>query len=305
MIRMPLFRAWCRPSRSSLLALDSAPSTRPPPPRPRPGEGLRTSHLHRARRQAAAAAEALPRPHHPHLREARHEERRLLGAAGCAGQGQHADLRDLPRQSRCRQEELGQLPPIRNGRRCPPNRRSTVPSSARWCRSTWTPRITRRSSRRENLCVLSFLPSSSRPACGTLSLALGAAPASDPNFTGVVTPMDAKDITGGRRKFESRRRTRPGTVTTRGSSSSSESGRMRTGAAARQLRISGGGSEYTGPNIEHWHGATPGEALVQVNIQFGGTTKWLTKTDRRRISTLARQGSDWIQRSTPETTGCH
>ena len=32
------------------------------------------------------------------------------------------------------------------------------------------------------------------------------------------------------------------------------------------------------PNVEHWHGATPKEPLVQVNIQFGGTTKWLTKT---------------------------
>ena len=59
----------------------------------------------------------------------------------------------------------------------------------------------------------------------------------------------------------------------------SESGRLRTGRRGEAIKeYPAGGTEYTGPNIEHWHGATPGEALVQVNIQFGGTTKWLTKT---------------------------
>jgi hypothetical protein len=47
-------------------------------------EGLRAAHLHRARRQAAEPAGALPRSHHSHLQQARHEERRLLDAAGRA-----------------------------------------------------------------------------------------------------------------------------------------------------------------------------------------------------------------------------
>ena len=113
---------------------------------------------------------------------------------------------------------------------------------------------------------------------GTLSLASAQQPAVDPNFTGVVTPMDAKDITGARRKFD------PGARTAwhshdKGQLILSESGRMRTGRRGEAIKeYPTGGSEYTGPNIEHWHGATPGEALVQVNIQFGGTTKWLAKT---------------------------
>ncbi len=36
----------------------------------------------------------------------------------------------------------------------------------------------------------------------TLALAQAPQPGSDPNFTGVVTAMDAKDVTAGRRKFE-------------------------------------------------------------------------------------------------------
>lgn len=112
----------------------------------------------------------------------------------------------------------------------------------------------------------------------TLSLASAQQPASDPNFTGVVTTMDAKEITAGRRTFA------PGARTAwhshdKGQVILSESGRLRTGRRGEAIKeYPAGGTEYTGPNIEHWHGATPGEALVQVNIQFGGTTNWLTKT---------------------------
>ena len=112
----------------------------------------------------------------------------------------------------------------------------------------------------------------------TLSLASAQQPASDPNVTGVVTTMDAQESTAGRRTFA------PGARTAwhshdKGQVILSESGRLRTGRRGEAIKeYPAGGTEYTGPNIEHWHGATPGEALVQVNIQFGGTTKWLTKT---------------------------
>ena len=99
----------------------------------------------------------------------------------------------------------------------------------------------------------------------------------NPNFTGVVTAMDAKDITGGRRKFEAGARTAWHSHD-RGQLLYAEQGRMRTGRRGQPIKeYDQGGSEYTAPNVEHWHGATPGEPLVQVNIQFGGTTKWLTK----------------------------
>ena len=112
----------------------------------------------------------------------------------------------------------------------------------------------------------------------TLSLASAQQPASDPNFTGVVTALDAKEVTAGRRRFD------PGARTAwhshdKGQLILSESGRMRTGRRGEAIKeYPTGGSEYTGPNIEHWHGATPAEALVQVNIQFGGATTWLVKT---------------------------
>ena len=117
-------------------------------------------------------------------------------------------------------------------------------------------------------------------AAGLAAIALAQAPppGGDPNFTGVVTTMDAKDVTAARRTFAAGARTAWHSHD-RGQLLYAESGRMRTGRRGQPIKeYPAGGSEHTGPNIEHWHGATPGEPLVQVNIQFGGTTKWLTKT---------------------------
>ena len=112
----------------------------------------------------------------------------------------------------------------------------------------------------------------------TLSIAEAQQPAVDPNFTGVVTTLDAKDISGGRRTFEASARTAWHSHD-KGQLIFAEAGRMRTGRRGQPYReYEQGGSEYTGPNVEHWHGATPGGPLTQVNIQFGGTTKWLVKT---------------------------
>lgn len=112
-------------------------------------------------------------------------------------------------------------------------------------------------------------------AVGGLSLVAAQQPAANTNFTGVVTAMEAKDISGGRRKFEAGARTAWHSHD-RGQLIYAEQGRMRTGRRNQPIKeYDQGGSEYTPPNIEHWHGATPTEALVQVNIQFGGTTKWL------------------------------
>ena len=113
---------------------------------------------------------------------------------------------------------------------------------------------------------------------GGLTLVAAQQPAPSPNFIGVVTAMDAKDVTAGRRKFEAGARTAWHSHD-RGQLIYAESGRMRTGRRGEAFKeYPQGGSEYTAPNVEHWHGATPSEALVQVNIQFGGTTKWLEGT---------------------------
>jgi quercetin dioxygenase-like cupin family protein len=104
--------------------------------------------------------------------------------------------------------------------------------------------------------------------------------ANDPRFTGKTTVMDGKDLSAARRSFE------PGARTAwhshdKGQLLLVENGRMRTqkkGGPVRELGV--GESDYTGPNVVHWHGATPTQALVQINVGFGGDTKWLeTVTD--------------------------
>lgn len=112
----------------------------------------------------------------------------------------------------------------------------------------------------------------------TMVIAQTPQPGSDPNFTGVVTAMDAKDVTAARRTFAAGARSAWHSHD-KGQLLYAESGRMRTGRRGAPIKeYAAGGSEYTGPDVEHWHGATPAEPLVQVNIQFGGTTKWLVRT---------------------------
>ena len=50
---------------------------------------------------------------------------------------------------------------------------------------------------------------------------------------------------------------------------------QRKGESIRELKL--GDSDYTAPNVVHWHGATPDQALVQINVGFGGETRWLEK----------------------------
>ena len=96
-----------------------------------------------------------------------------------------------------------------------------------------------------------------------------------PQFTGTSTAMDGKDLTAARRSFE------PGARTfwhshANGQLLMVEKGQMRLqkrGDAMKELGV--GGADYTGPNVVHWHGAAPGGPLVQINVGFGGETKWL------------------------------
>jgi quercetin dioxygenase-like cupin family protein len=104
-----------------------------------------------------------------------------------------------------------------------------------------------------------------------------AAGADDPRFTGKSVAMEGKDLTVARRHFE------PGARSAwhshdKGQLLMVEQGRMRTqkrGQATKELGV--GESDYTGPNLVHWHGAAPAQALVQINVGFGGETKWLEK----------------------------
>ena len=58
-----------------------------------------------------------------------------------------------------------------------------------------------------------------------------------------------------------------------------EKGRGRTQKRGLAMREMGpGDSDYTGPTVIHWHGAVPGQEFIQINVGFGGETKWMEKT---------------------------
>jgi quercetin dioxygenase-like cupin family protein len=95
-----------------------------------------------------------------------------------------------------------------------------------------------------------------------------------PRFTGTSTVMDGKDLSAARRRFE------PGARTywhshDNGQLLMVEQGRMRVQRRGEPMKEFGvGGSDYTGPNVVHWHGAVPDGPLVQINVGFGGNSKW-------------------------------
>jgi quercetin dioxygenase-like cupin family protein len=99
----------------------------------------------------------------------------------------------------------------------------------------------------------------------------------DPHFTGRSVAMDGKDLTVARRSFDAGARS-AWHFHDNGQLLLVEDGRMRTqkkGGAVRELGA--GESDYTGPKIVHWHGAVPGQPLIQINVGFGGETRWLDR----------------------------
>jgi quercetin dioxygenase-like cupin family protein len=110
-----------------------------------------------------------------------------------------------------------------------------------------------------------------------LLVASGYAQQNPPLFTGKSVTMEGKDLSAARRSFE------PGARTYWHSHDNGqlllvEDGRMRTQKKGGPVRELGKGeSDYTGPNVVHWHGAVPGQQLIQINVGFGGSTKWLNE----------------------------
>jgi quercetin dioxygenase-like cupin family protein len=96
-----------------------------------------------------------------------------------------------------------------------------------------------------------------------------------PRFTGKSDVMDGKDLTAARRHFDAGARTFWHSHDN-GQLLLVEQGRMRTqkkGGPVRELGV--GESDYAGPNVVHWHGASADQPLVQINVGFGGGTKWM------------------------------
>jgi len=117
-------------------------------------------------------------------------------------------------------------------------------------------------------------------AFGVLAIAWqagGQQPADDPRFTGLSTVLEGKDLSAARRRFEPSARSAWHSHDN-GQLLYVEQGRMRTqkkGQPVKELGV--GESDYTGPAVVHWHGAVPGTHLIQVNVGFGGETRWMQK----------------------------
>jgi quercetin dioxygenase-like cupin family protein len=112
----------------------------------------------------------------------------------------------------------------------------------------------------------------------------GTPAADDPHFTGLSTTMESKDLSTGRRRFEAGARSAWHTHE-RGQLIFVEQGRARTQKRGQPIReMDVGESDYTGPNIEHWHGAAPDQPFVQVSVGWGGATNWLQRTTDEEYS---------------------
>jgi quercetin dioxygenase-like cupin family protein len=99
----------------------------------------------------------------------------------------------------------------------------------------------------------------------------------DPRFTGKSLVMEGKDLSAARRSFEAGARTAWHSHDN-GQLLLVEDGRMRTQKKGGPIKELGKGeSDYTGPKVIHWHGAVPGQGLIQINVGFGGETQWMDK----------------------------
>jgi quercetin dioxygenase-like cupin family protein len=102
-------------------------------------------------------------------------------------------------------------------------------------------------------------------------------PGDDPRFTGKSETLEAKDLVVFRRRFEAGARSAWHSHD-RGQLLFVEEGRARLQRRGESMRELGRGeSDYTAPNVAHWHGAAPHEPLVQVGVGFGGETRWMEK----------------------------
>ena len=112
---------------------------------------------------------------------------------------------------------------------------------------------------------------------------------STPLFTGETASLDTTGIRVGRRRFEPTARTywhsHPG-----GQLLLIEEGRAFVQEQGKPLRaLAPGESIFTGPNVPHWHGATPTESMTHLNIGFpGGATQWMDAVSADQYSGTAR-----------------
>jgi quercetin dioxygenase-like cupin family protein len=105
----------------------------------------------------------------------------------------------------------------------------------------------------------------------------GAADLEAARFTGKSTALQPDGVGVGRRRFEAGARTAWHSHPN-GQLLFVQEGRLRLQKRGQAIKeMSPGESDFTGPNLEHWHGAAAAMPVTQVAVGFGGETKWLDK----------------------------
>ncbi len=105
----------------------------------------------------------------------------------------------------------------------------------------------------------------------------GAAELEAARFTGRSTVLEPGGVGVTRRRFEAGARTAWHSHPN-GQLLFVQDGRLRMQKRGEAIKELGPGqSEFTAPNVEHWHGAAQSTPLVHVAVGFGGETKWLNK----------------------------
>ena len=59
------------------------------------------------------------------------------------------------------------------------------------------------------------------------------------------------------------------------------------GKTVRELRP--GDTAYTPPNVPHWHGATPTDAMTQITVGFSPDTTWMNPVSDREYAGTNQQ----------------
>ena len=109
-------------------------------------------------------------------------------------------------------------------------------------------------------------------------------------YIGESSRESTDDILLGRRRFEAGARSswhiHPG-----GQLLFIEEGRARVQRRGEPIReLEPGDSDFTGPNIPHWHGSAPDDASLQSSMSFGGIGPWLEPvTDEEYLGTAITQ----------------
>jgi len=105
----------------------------------------------------------------------------------------------------------------------------------------------------------------------------GAADLEAARFTGKSTVLQPEGVGATRRRFEAGARTAWHSHPN-GQLLFVQEGRLRMQQRGQAIKEMGRGeSDFTGPNVEHWHGAAASTPLTHVAVGFGGETKWLDK----------------------------